>query len=391
MTIQTDGKVGIGTTNPDAKLNVTGRIVSGKDGAGARPSWITNSTTRGMFVGNGSDNAFFGLKNRASGGSNKYNTQIYFGDDPDDDLVFENQDNGELMRLTGNGRVGIGTDNPDKTLEVQGTQKWNISSGGNLILDGAIGGSSTSDFRNTGGDIRFSAADQNSGGGNIRFYTSGRNQRMMIQTNGNVGIGTGNPEALLHVGDLFGSGGENLQIGDDAYMSDLDIANTIGLYGKQDPTQGSIKFGSSGPRVSGNNGRLWVCGKLSADEVKVQQIPGKWCDYVFKEDYDLRSMEALEAFVDSNHHLPDIPPADDVAKNGLNVGDMQKRLLKKVEELTLYVLALNKRNKQLRQEKKQMKDQNKDLSKKVEAMNKQLETLQQQMQKLQDEQASASR
>jgi predicted nucleic acid-binding Zn-ribbon protein len=143
--------------------------------------------------------------------------------------------------------------------------------------------------------------------------------------------------------------------------------------------------------VSGNNGRLWVCGKLSANEVKVQQIPGQWCDYVFKEDYDLRSMEALEAFVDSNHHLPDIPPADDVAKNGLNVGDMQKRLLKKVEELTLYVLALNKRNKQLRQEKKQMKDQNKDLAKKVEAMNKQLETLQQQMQKLQDEQASASR
>lgn len=74
------------------------------------------------------------------------------------------------------------------------------------------------------------------------------------------------------------------------------------------------------------------CGELIVDEVS------DWPDYVFDDDYKLISLDELKNFIQSNNHLPDMPTADDVKKEGISIGEMNKKLLQKVEELTLYTL-----------------------------------------------------
>lgn len=87
---------------------------------------------------------------------------------------------------------------------------------------------------------------------------------------------------------------------------------------------------------------LDVAGTIRSCEVKVD-LNGGWCDYVFDKDYELRKLEEVEKFIEQNHHLPEVPSEDEVLQNGVNLGDMDAILLKKVEELTLYIIEQNKR------------------------------------------------
>jgi hypothetical protein len=71
---------------------------------------------------------------------------------------------------------------------------------------------------------------------------------------------------------------------------------------------------------------------------------------VFEKDYKLRSIEELENYINENKHLPGIAPASQVEKDGLKVAEMNKAMMEKIEELTLYVIQLSKDNKKLQQE-----------------------------------------
>ena len=78
---------------------------------------------------------------------------------------------------------------------------------------------------------------------------------------------------------------------------------------------------------------------------KVVVTLDNWADYVFKKDYALRSLDDVEKFIDDNGHLPDIPNETEVKNNGgIEIGEMQIKLLQKVEELTLYMIQLKKEN-----------------------------------------------
>lgn len=66
-------------------------------------------------------------------------------------------------------------------------------------------------------------------------------------------------------------------------------------------------------------------------------------DFVFETDYKLNKLEYVERFIKENHHLPEIPSAKEMTENGMNVGELNKTLLQKVEELTLYIIEQNKR------------------------------------------------
>ena len=88
---------------------------------------------------------------------------------------------------------------------------------------------------------------------------------------------------------------------------------------------------------------LSVNGSIWAKEIKVSFTEG--ADWVFEDDYNLRPIEEVERFVKENKHLPEIPSADEFRKNDLNVAEMHNKLLQKIEELTLYVIELNKQNK----------------------------------------------
>lgn len=93
---------------------------------------------------------------------------------------------------------------------------------------------------------------------------------------------------------------------------------------------------------AGNYG-LYVQKGILTSEIKVA-LPNTndWSDYVFAPDYKLMPLPQLQQYIDENNHLPDVPSAEEVSEKGINLGKMDATLLKKIEELTLYTLELNK-------------------------------------------------
>ena len=105
---------------------------------------------------------------------------------------------------------------------------------------------------------------------------------------------------------------------------------------------GNVGIGTVSPQAL-----LSVNGTAMAKKVKVSIASTDWPDYVFKPTYQLRTLSKLEEFIKHNKHLPDVPSADEVGKNGVDLGENQAILLKKIEELTLYVIEQNKKSAEL--------------------------------------------
>jgi len=91
--------------------------------------------------------------------------------------------------------------------------------------------------------------------------------------------------------------------------------------------------------------QLAVNGSAIATSMTVK-LYANWPDYVFKKDYLLPSLSDVKTYIDQNQHLPDMPSEAEVAKDGLNLGEMNKLLVKKVEELTLYLIEKDKKEKE---------------------------------------------
>ncbi|MEX0314457.1 MAG: hypothetical protein AB3N18_09795 [Allomuricauda sp.] len=88
--------------------------------------------------------------------------------------------------------------------------------------------------------------------------------------------------------------------------------------------------------------KMAIDGKLITEEVKVQ-LSGNWPDYVFKDGYDLPTLEEIQKHIQEKGHLPNIPSAMEVGSNGFELGEMDRLLLEKIEELTLYIIQLERR------------------------------------------------
>jgi len=113
---------------------------------------------------------------------------------------------------------------------------------------------------------------------------------------------------------------------------------------------GKVGIGTTNPQSM-----LAVNGTVTAKEVVVT-LTG-WSDYVFDDNYKLMSLNELEKSIKTDKHLPGIPSADEVKKNGVSIGDMQAKLLQKVEELTLHVIEQNKKLENLKTENETLKKQ----------------------------------
>lgn len=110
--------------------------------------------------------------------------------------------------------------------------------------------------------------------------------------------------------------------------------------------------------------KLAVEGKIVArTEVRVLDIGQSFPDYVFEKDYNLRPLSEVEKFIEANHHLPEVPTATEVASEGIDLVEMNITTLKKVEELTLYLIELNKQMEQLKLENASLKEKVNQLSK----------------------------
>ncbi len=97
-----------------------------------------------------------------------------------------------------------------------------------------------------------------------------------------------------------------------------------------------------------NDRKVRIDGVLYAREVQIKT--DVWSDYVFDSDYELMTLKDVESFISKNKHLPDVPPACQVIEEGIDVGQMNVILLKKVEELTLYLIEMERRMSQMEKE-----------------------------------------
>lgn len=193
----------------------------------------------------------------------------------------------------------------------------------------------------------------------LAFQSLAQNNRLL--STGKVGVGTTDPKSLLHLSSVDGV--DHIQITKSATSPNLDI---ISAYDGSDSGQtGSFAYGvrpeddawqiwerHTGAewrnlfilKLNGNVGigrfdpqyKLDVNGLIRASEIRVE-VPS-WPDYVFRKDYQLMPLQTLKQYINQHGHLPGIPTEAEVLQNGLKLGEINNSLMKKIEELTLYLL-----------------------------------------------------
>jgi len=159
-------------------------------------------------------------------------------------------------------------------------------------------------------------------------------------------------------------------IGDNAYFSAFNPSNTVRsgylYFGAGDNIILEAENGANkillNPNSGGNVGigtnapdeKLTVKGKIKANEIRVNGAGAP--DYVFEESYQVATLEEVEGYIKKNKHLPEVPSAKEFERDGIALGDMNKLLLKKIEELTLHVIDMNKRMQKLEAENQKLKN-----------------------------------
>lgn len=125
------------------------------------------------------------------------------------------------------------------------------------------------------------------------------------------------------------------------------VFGTSGIERMRIDPDGKVGIGTSSP-----DEKLTVKGKIHTQEIRVDMAGPLVPDYVFANDYKLKTLQEVEAFIAQNSHLPEIPSAQEIEKNGLMLAEMNMSLLKKMEEMTLYMIEQNKRIEKLEKENK---------------------------------------
>ncbi|SUJ02445.1 Uncharacterised protein [Sphingobacterium spiritivorum] len=206
----------------------------------------------------------------------------------------------KIIAADNKGYVGIGTSNPQTQLEV-GPPSSDVSAG---------------IFHSTGGQAwgHVLALVTDNGFDNPKLLFSYRNKAK------HWAIGGGHASTSFSIWEDGGDG---------VYGSGFGNARFTIL------PEGNVGIGTDVPTE-----KLSVKGNIRAKEIKVETA--NWPDYVFEEEYKLTPLTEVETFIKANKHLPDVPSAKEIDEEGLSLGEMNKLMMKKIEELTLYLIEKGK-------------------------------------------------
>lgn len=305
------GKVGIGTQTPINELDVT----NPNPGEGVAVG-VNTDDSGGALAAYSSTFPLTYFADRISLWSNAFTTSgiDIRADGPVSDIRFYTgglEPSNERMRIKSNGAIGVGTDSP--------VSKFTVDNGGISTIsyrDDGLGSwqqglwfANNPNGMGPWGHAGIWSDGRTGYNGELVFGTDGDSinnfniqEAMRINKKGYLGIGTSFPLAKLHVMPNMVIGG---------------VAPATGY-------------------------ALSVGGKIMAEEMRIEDVFG-WPDYVFENDYCLPPIGELKKSIASHGHLPGIPSAEDVHSEGIMVGDMQKRQMEKIEELTLYIIQLHER------------------------------------------------
>ncbi len=328
------------------KLLVASIILAGFMGANAQNVASTTSLTSGGNLAgtNGSASAYYGSQ---AGKVSTGLSNAFFGN------------NSGLSNTTGSNNVYLGRSAGNANT----TGSYNTITGHNA---GSNSGCTLAVCTTTGTNNSFYGASSgvatNGGNENAFFGSSSGGKNSAGSNNTYLGYGSGKSNdgsSNVFVGSNSGPVSPN-QLGtalsNTLYIDNISN-NTPLIWGDfaadQVKLNGKAGVGSVGTYTSGSfpttvggisvaNYKLFVTGGIVTEEIRVA-LATTWADYVFAKDYNLKPLSEVESFINTNGHLPNVPSATKVKEEGINVGEMAKIQQEKIEELTLYIIAQNKR------------------------------------------------
>jgi hypothetical protein len=224
------------------------------------------------------------------------------------------------------GNVGVGTSTPSEKLEVEGKIRWGTNpdqTWGEGVLSMASGWG-TSFYPTIG-------SSGNSGNSSLIML---HNPHIPWRTDNTASSAYSGKSAVRMATNIEGTSWWDMGMGGDFfYLYKAGVGEFLRV-----TNEGSMGIGTTTPSPGY---KLTVKGGVHAEEVKVDlSVPGP--DYVFEADYSLTSLEDTKVYIEQNKHLPGIPSSDEMQQNGVNLLEMNMKLLEKVEELTLHLIEQNK-------------------------------------------------